>query len=129
MTGYQDWRSGTIVGNALTPGNATSTQTGPAFDTLYTEGQLALIVQGTVNVGTCAVKLTECDTEGGSYTDVAVGDTATLTTAFVATAQAFNFAPTKRYIKAVFTGASSPDFTLGASFIARAKYKGNDPRL
>lgn len=129
MVGHQDWVGGLVYKQAVPPANRTATFTSAAIDTQLTDGQLGLILSGTVNAGTVAVSFTESDTSGGTYTAVALADTATLTTDFAAAARAFNVFPTKQFLKVVLTGASSPDFTLAGELVGRQKFVGQDPRL
>lgn len=124
MTGYQDWVNGITSGCGLLPINRTATATGTTFDTALTDGQLALFLSGTVNVGTVAITFVESD-DDSTYTAVALATGTTLTTAFVLSTQKYNVYPTKRYVRAVFTGASSPDFSLGAVWFGRTKYVGS----
>lgn len=121
MLGYQDWVNGAVADQGLAPANRTASANGTTFDTAYTDGQLGCLVVGTVNVGTAAVSFQESD-DDSAWSTVALCDTATLTTAFAAAVQAFNVFPTKRYVRVVVTGASSPDNDLAAVWIGRKKH-------
>jgi hypothetical protein len=96
-----------LGGMALKIAAYTTTQAGTAVDMLLGFGNLfGIAVYGTMTDGTHALKLTECDTSGGSYTDVAGGG-------FPATPVSDTFAivtgrRTKRFIKAASTISGSP---------------------
>ena len=86
----------------------TTTGTGSAVDLLGYEGDMAVLLDaeaGSAGV-TYAVKLTESDTSGGSYTDV-TGGAFTTTTANTASLQKIyvNVTNLKRYVKVSITVA------------------------
>jgi len=104
---------------SIKPQTATSTVTGAAVDTLgYGEG-VALLEVGAVSgtTPTLDVKIQECDTSGGTYTDVP-GATFTQVTAAdneqkIKLDLKAKSGSRKRYIKAVGTIAgTSPSFDL-----------------
>jgi hypothetical protein len=57
--------------HVLDPASYTATQTSAAIDTQGWESLMALVSFGLWTSGTYQVKLTECATSGGTYTDVA----------------------------------------------------------
>ena len=85
-----------------------STATGSALDLTAYEGDMIVFLDATAGGSgiTYAVKLTECDTSGGSYTDVTDGGFTT-SSANTATAQkmTLNTNDLKRYVKCVVTVA------------------------
>ena len=85
-----------------------STATGSALDLTAYEGDMIVFLVATAGGSgiTYAVKLTECDTSGGSYSDV-TNDGFTTSDANTATAQkmTLNTNDLKRYVKLVCTVA------------------------
>ena len=85
-----------------------STATGSALDLTAYEGDMIVFLDATAGGSgiTYAVKLTECDTSGGSYSDVTDGGFTT-SSANTATAQkmTLNTNDLKRYVKCVVTVA------------------------
>ena len=85
-----------------------STATGSALDLTAYEGDMIVFLDATAGGSgiTYAVKLTECDTSGGSYSDVTNGGFTT-SDANTATAQkmTLNTNDLKRYVKLVCTVA------------------------
>jgi hypothetical protein len=71
----QNLGSGTEVLSLLANDVVTATGTGSAVDLVDYEGDLAVVLDAEAGGGsvTYAVKLTESDTSGGSYTDVSGG--------------------------------------------------------
>ena len=94
----------TFIGNDVTA----STKTGSAVDLQDYEGDIALSLDAEAGGSgiTYAVKLTEADTTGGTYTDVS-GGAFTTTTANTALVEQLvvNSDETKRFIKCVVTVA------------------------
>lgn len=94
----------TFIGNDVTA----STKTGSAVDLQDYEGDIALSLDAEAGGSgiTYAVKLTESDTSGGTYTDVS-GAAFTTTTANTALVEQLvvNSDETKRFIKCVVTVA------------------------
>lgn len=113
----------------------TTTQTSAALDTLNTEAAAILISIGAAAItGTFTPKLTECDTLAGSYTDVdptlniewfvdgvsqgMSGGTAVVPVLSVGVLNstvigASYVGGTKRFIKCVMTGATTPSASFG----------------
>ena len=85
-----------------------STATGSAVDLVAYEGDMIVFLDASAGGSgiTYAVKLTECDTSGGTYTDVSSG-AFTTSSANTATAQkmTLNTNDLKRYVKCVVTVA------------------------
>ena len=104
----------------------TTTGTGSAVDLLGYEGDMAVLLDaeaGSAGV-TYAVKLTESDTAGGSYTDV-TGGAFTTTTANTASLQKIyvNVTNLKRYVKVSITVAGGTGAGAVAVLgLASAKY-------
>jgi len=94
----------TFIANDVTTG----TKTGSAVDLQDYEGDIALSLDAEAGGSgvTYAVKLTECDTTGGTYTDVS-GAAFTTTDADTALVEqlVINSDETKRFIKCVVTVA------------------------
>lgn len=83
---------------------AAGTTTGDPVDTLGFRSATAFLSVGTVTDGTHAVTLKECDTSGGSYTDVAVGDIvggAQFVALVSDTDQVIGYQGSKRFLKVV----------------------------
>jgi len=103
----------------LTSQTITSTTTGSAVDIQRLDGRGKLVlIAGAASAGTAPtldVKLTECDTSGGTYTDVTGAAFTQVTDAADSTQSlSINLAGLKRYVKAVATvgGTSTPTFSL-----------------
>jgi hypothetical protein len=73
---------------------------------------------------TLALKLTECDTSGGSYTDVTGGGFTSLTTVAAAQLISLNKNELKRFVKLSWTigGTMSPEYYLSAKIVGMKKY-------
>ena len=103
-----------------------STATGSALDLTAYEGDMIVFLDATAGGSgiTYAVKLTECDTSGGSYSDVTDGGFTT-SSANTATAQkmTLNTNDLKRYVKCVVTvpGGTGTGYVSVNSF-ASEKY-------
>jgi len=99
-----------------------------AFDTEAYEGTgLFVLSAGAATAGsspTLDVKLTHCDTSGGTYTDVPSGAFAQVTTVAGVQALAVDLDTVKRYVKVVGTlgGTSTPTFPYGIAFTGLKKY-------
>ena len=105
----------------------TTTQTSAAV-TCDTNMVAFLIGLGLWTAGTADFKLTECDTSGGSYTDVAAADVdgTVPQMASTATDQAdfiVRYTGSKGYVKLVATLATSPNMIFGASVLKGAPKK------
>jgi len=104
----QNLGSGTEVLSLLANDVVTATGTGSAVDLVDYEGDLAVVLDAEAGGGsvTYAVKLTESDTSGGSYTDVS-GGAFTTTGANTALVEkiSVNTNGMKRYIKVSVTVA------------------------
>jgi len=102
----QNLGSGTEVLSLLANDVVTATGTGSAVDLVDYEGDLAVVLDAEAGGGsvTYAVKLTESDTSGGSYTDVS-GGAFTTTDANTALVEkiSVNTNAMKRYIKVSVT--------------------------
>jgi len=104
----------------------TATGLGPAIDLLGYEGDMAVLLDAEAGGGsiTYAVKLTESDTSGGTYTDV-TGGGFTTTTANTASLQKIfvNVSNLKRFVKASVTVAGGTGAGAVAVIgLASAKY-------
>ena len=103
-----------------------ATATGSAIDLLGYEGDMAVLLDAEAGVAsiTYAVKLTESDTSGGTYTDV-TGGAFTTTTANTASLQKItvNVTSLKRFVKATATVAGGTGAGAVAVIgLASAKY-------
>ena len=101
----------------LAPIRRTATATGSAIDLRDYVGDIKFILSTSAGGGadhTLNVKLTECDTSGGSYTDVAGAAFTEVTNAADATESLTVSADSlKRYVKAVATIAGTePTFDM-----------------
>ena len=101
-----------------------ATVTGPAIDLAGFASNQICFAPGTITDGTHTPKVTECDTSGGTYTDVAAADLDGSLAALASdTLQTVAYIGTKRYIKLVSTvtggpgtgGQYSATVTLGGS--------------
>jgi hypothetical protein len=104
----------------------TATATGSAIDLLGYEGDMAVLLDAEAGGAsiTYAVKLTESDTSGGTYTDV-TGGAFTTTTANTASLQKItvNVTSLKRFVKATATVAGGTGAGAVAVIgLASAKY-------
>ena len=115
----------TVVAGKAT-GAVTSTATSSAIDLLEYDGDVLLVLDCAAGTGTSPtldIKLTECATTGGTYTDLSgatftqVTDSASMQTLVI------NKDSAERYIKIVQTiTGSSPSFTLSINLIGVKKY-------
>lgn len=96
--------------DAVSPAAArTTTTTGAAVDLAGYESVAFAFISGTITDGTHTPKLTECDTVGGSYTDVAAADqSGTLAAIGSDEVQEVSYIGSKRFVKAVITVTGSP---------------------
>ena len=115
----------TVVAGKAT-GAVTSTATSSAIDLLEYDGDVLLVLDCAAGTGTSPtldIKLTECATTGGTYTDLSgatftqVTDSASMQTLVI------NKDSAERYIKIVQTiTGSSPSFTFSVNLIGVKKY-------
>ena len=115
----------TVVAGKAT-GAVTSTATSSAIDLLEYDGDVLLVLDCAAGTGTSPtldIKLTECATTGGTYTDLSgatftqVTDSASIQTLVI------NKDSAERYIKIVQTiTGSSPSFTFSVTLICVKKY-------
>jgi hypothetical protein len=98
-----------------TQSGATTAQTSAALDVQGYDTAHFGIAIGTTIGSAVAYKITECDTSGGSYTDVAAAQMvgAGLTAAANSTIRVA-YVGTKRYIKCVVTPTGATDITITA---------------
>ena len=115
----------TVVAGKAT-GAVTSTATSSAIDLLEYDGDVLLVLDCAAGTGTSPtldIKLTECATTGGTYTDLSgatftqVTDSASMQTLVISKDSA------ERFIKIVQTiTGSSPSFTFSVNLIGVKKY-------
>ena len=115
----------TVVAGKAT-GAVTSTATSSAIDLLEYDGDVLLVLDCAAGTGTSPtldIKLTECATTGGTYTDLSgatftqVTDSASMQTLVISKDSA------ERFIKIVQTiTGSSPSFTFSINLIGVKKY-------
>lgn len=113
---------GVSIKPGVTPLTGTTVTTGGAVDCQQLDGPIhgEFILGDTANSPdsfTATCKLTECDTSGGSYTDIATQSSLVLTAA--GTRGFVRGIRTKRYVKCVatpvFVGGSSPTVEIAAT--------------
>lgn len=115
----------TVVAGKAT-GAVTSTATSSAIDLLEYDGDVLLVLDSAAGTGsspTLDIKITECDTTGGTYTDLSgatftqVVDAASMQTLVI------NKDSAERFIKIVQTiTGSTPSFTFSVNLIGVKKY-------
>lgn len=108
-----------IAKAVLAPATITSTTTGSAVDLRDYSGEVAVLlnVAGS-GAGSVVVKLTHCDTSGGSYVDIAGAVFTEVTDTASHQKLSLNKDELKRYMKAVATIAGeTPSQTVACSVI------------
>ena len=115
----------TVVAGVATAA-VTSTATSSAIDLLEYDGDVLLILDSAAGGGsspTLDIKLTECATTGGTYTDLSGATFTQVTGSASMQTLAINKDSSKRFIKIVQTiGGSSPTFTFSINLIGVKKY-------
>ena len=115
----------TVVAGVATAA-VTSTATSSAIDLLEYDGDVLLILDSAAGGGsspTLDIKLTECATTGGTYTDLSGATFTQVTGSASMQTLAINKDESKRYIKIVQTiGGSSPSFTFSINLVGLKKY-------
>lgn len=113
----------------LKPVAAVTTSTvSSALDLNGLEGEIAVLLDVSAPVaGTTpglACKITECDTSGGSYTDVSGGGFTAVADSASAQKLSLNKDALKRYIKLDYTisGTDSPQYLVSAKVVGLSKY-------
>jgi hypothetical protein len=116
-----------VVASLAEADERTSTLTGTAIDVVAYEGVAAIILNsGAASAGTTPtldVKLQECDTSGGTYTDVS-GATFTQVTDAAAVCEVIfvNVSDLQRYLKVIGTIAGAgATFDFGVEFLGIKK--------
>lgn len=105
---------------AVAPAVLSATNTSAAMDLLGFESAAIVINTGAiVSLGDFTAKLTECDTSGGTYTDVAAAD---LIGTFPASLAAdsvvkVGYIGSKRFLKSVITKNSGTSIAAGAVLV------------
>lgn len=113
----KDIHSGLNAVVAVAPQVLAATNTSSAIDMRgYNSALLVLAIGAIVGSGDFTAKLTECDTSGGTYTDVAAADlegsfSATLLTS---TVERIGYKGSKRYLKTVLTKNSGTSVAVSA---------------
>lgn len=104
----------------------TSTATSSAIDLLEYDGDILLILDcaaGTGSSPTLDIKLTECATTGGTYTDLSGATFTQVTGSASLQTLVINKDSAERFIKIVSTvGGSTPSFTFSLNAVALKKY-------
>ena len=115
----------TVVAGVATAA-VTSTATSSAIDLLEYDGDVMLILDSAAGGGsspTLDIKLTECATTGGTYTDLSGATFTQVVDAASMQTLTINKDSSKRFIKIVQTiGGSSPTFTFSINLIGLKKY-------
>ncbi len=99
---------------------------GSAVDLVDFEGEIAAFIDVSAGSGnmTLDAKLTECDTSGGSYTDVASGAFTQVTTSASQQKLVLNSDKLKRFVKIDYTLAgTTPSFLFSSHLVGIKKYK------
>lgn len=102
-----------------------SSGVGSAIDLSEYEGEIVVALDVSAGSGdmTCAVKLTEADTSGGSYSDVTGGGFTTVTTTTSAQKISLNTDEMKKFVKLSITlGGTTPSFLVSGKIFAVKKY-------
>ena len=104
----------------------TSTATSSAIDLLEYDGDVLLILDSAAGTGsspTLDIKLTECDTTGGTYTDLSGATFTQVTGSASLQTLVINKDSAERFVKIVSTiGGSTPSFTFSINAVALKKY-------
>lgn len=117
MNAVKDIQSRIGVVAAVVPATLTATNTSAAIDLQGYNGACVVINTGAVaGAGNFTPKLTECDTSGGTYTDVAAAD---LSGSFVSvlvqnSVYKVGYKGSKRFLKTVLTLNSGTSIVAGA---------------
>ncbi len=115
----------TVVAGVATAA-VTSTATSSAIDLLEYDGDVLLILDSAAGGGsspTLDIKLTECATTSGTYTDLSGATFTQVTGSASMQTLAINKDSSKRFIRIVQTiGGSSPTFTFSINLIGLKKY-------
>ena len=115
----------TVVAGVATAA-VTSTATSSAIDLLEYDGDVVLILDSAAGGGsspTLDIKLTECATTGGTYTDLSGATFTQVVDAASMQTLTINKDSSKRFVKIVQTiGGSSPTFTFSINLIGLKKY-------
>lgn len=101
-----------------------ATGVGSAIDLKEYEGEVVVALDVGAGTGdmTCAIKLTECATSGGSYTDVTSGGFTTVTTTASAQKISLNADELKQFVKLSITLAgTSPEFLVSGKIFGIKK--------
>lgn len=116
----RDLQSNIAVVQAVTPQIMTATQTSAAIDLQNVNQAVAVISTGAiVGAGNVTPKLTECDTSGGTYTDVTAVDLNGTFPAVLLTGTVIDvgYNGNKRFIKVVLTFNSGTSVAASATVI------------
>ena len=115
----------TVVAGVATAA-VTSTATSSAIDLLEYDGDVMLILDSAAGTGTSPtldIKITECDTTGGTYTDLSGATFTQVVDGASMHALAINKDSAERFIKIVQTiTGSTPSFTFSVNLIGVKKY-------
>lgn len=128
-----DLENAALLGNSIHATISTDTSTvGTAVDCLLSDGPIHAIIS-TGNCGDAStsfyVKLTECATSGGSYTDISGALSATYTGATLGDNLALAVSTpyrSLRYVKAVVvtSGGGTPSVPIAVTILGRKKISG-----
>ncbi len=115
----------TVVAGVATAA-VTSTATSSAIDLLEYDGDVMLILDSAAGGGsspTLDIKITECATTGGTYTDLSGATFTQVTGSASMQTLVINKDSAERFIKIVQTiGGSSPTFTFSINLVGLKKY-------
>jgi len=111
---------------ALIPaGTIDATTTGAAVDLQAYGGEAVVILSAAADgVGSCAVKLTHCETSGGTYTDISGATFTAVTDAASHQKLSIDTDEIKRFVKAVATlTGEGAEQTISVSIVGLPEYR------
>lgn len=125
MSGIANYLANAKVASLLPAANRNAgTANGTGVDISAADGIGLLILDETLvsGTGTCDVKLQECDTVGGTYTDVANGAIAQQNATALKTL-AVDLSVVKKFVRAVaVTAGSTPVYGIAVDLVYQSKY-------
>lgn len=117
-----------VVKNLRPNATLSANEDSSAIDLNGLEGEILVMIDSSAALAgsspTLALKLTESDTSGGSYTDVSGGGFTAQAGTALAQSLSLEKSKLKRFVKlnAVIGGTSSPQYYMGAKIIGMNKY-------
>lgn len=115
-----------VITNLAAAERLSATTTSPAVDLSDYTGLAALVLNSSATEAadnTMDVKLTHCDTSGGSYVDAGIAFTQVTNAAASFQTKTFSVDGLKRYVKVVSTlGGTTPKCTRSVSLVGNKAY-------